>query len=891
MGQYKGIELDERLTGLIPAMGGVEEYRESLQKLQGVWDNLTLLGQLSGTGTDMTETRQEFGRLTGSLLNNLGIETLRKRVSEMQFKAQVVVDIMIRNLFERTADIGFLATDEDLREYCSAGTNADSPPDSADDRGAGIRERFREYVRKYSVYSNIILLDCDGRVLVQLDEANPVSHSQDPLIGATLATEAEYLESFGPTDLAPRERQALIYSYRVTDPESAEPLGILCLVFRFDNETEGIFANLQGGRDDWCVLLLLDGEGRVIASSEAWQVPVGAVLELVLDQDYGRVRFAGREYLAVTRPTTGYQGFKGLGWYGHVMVPLEHAFNQGDDSRSLEQVTPEILQAVMANPALFSEALRRIPPQAEMIQQELNRSVWNGNVNQGSGRRTLNPAFSKVLLWEISNTGLKTKEVFAQSIANLHETVVSAILQDSRFLAALAIDIMDRNLYERANDCRWWALTTAFRRMLAAPRLSDEDSRLMSAVLAHINSLYTVYENLLVFDRKGKVVAVSNPAFQELVGSVLNEEWVRRTLALADSQCYAVSDFASTPLYRGRPTYTYAAAIRAPNGEKVVGGIGIVFDSEPQFAAMLQDALPRDGQDAVAAGAFGVLVDRSRRVVASTTAHFAPGAVLPLEAKFCDLASGEGASWVVEHGGTYYALGAKMSAGYREYKGEGDVYRNEIVAMIWVPLGEASDETGRKTGPDREPPPRLELQSVRGEEPGQTTEIATFHVGRRWFGLRSREVVEAIDALGLTPLPGAGPHVKGYLMYRNRTIMVVDLCALVAGNGSGRVVQSDESQVVVLRLNEDNEYLGLLVDGLGEIPELPNSRIEKLSTMFTGEGLLGDSIVKPENGSGRELLIVLSAEAIRNRLLTSGQKLKHGLAKEQPVAAEQKPRN
>jgi hypothetical protein len=24
--------------------------------------------------------------------------------------------------------------------------------------------------------------------------------------------------------------------------------------------------------------------------------------------------------------------------------------------------------------------------------------------------------------------------------------------------ASLAINIMDRNLYERANDCRWWAL-------------------------------------------------------------------------------------------------------------------------------------------------------------------------------------------------------------------------------------------------------------------------------------------------------------------------------------------------------------------------------------------------------------------------------------------------
>ncbi|MDQ7068951.1 MAG: hypothetical protein Q9M40_13855 [Sulfurimonas sp.] len=31
-----------------------------------------------------------------------------------------------------------------------------------------------------------------------------------------------------------------------------------------------------------------------------------------------------------------------------------------------------------------------------------------------------------------------------------------------RWLHILAIDIMDRNLYERANDSRWWALTPLF---------------------------------------------------------------------------------------------------------------------------------------------------------------------------------------------------------------------------------------------------------------------------------------------------------------------------------------------------------------------------------------------------------------------------------------------
>lgn len=61
---YKDVELDDRLLKVIRHMIRVEEYRETLQGLQGVWDNLSLLGQLSGTGTGMNETRQAFNRLT-----------------------------------------------------------------------------------------------------------------------------------------------------------------------------------------------------------------------------------------------------------------------------------------------------------------------------------------------------------------------------------------------------------------------------------------------------------------------------------------------------------------------------------------------------------------------------------------------------------------------------------------------------------------------------------------------------------------------------------------------------------------------------------------------------------------------------------------------------------
>lgn len=230
------------------------------------------------------------------------------------------------------------------------------------------------------------------------------------------------------------------------DSNNNQSIGVLCLCFRFEDELAGIFDNLVT-EEDWSVLIILDKNGAVIASSDSYQIPNGAKLERVQEADYKIVRFAGREYLAKTCPTKGYQGFMGLGWQGHVMVPLEKAFESSKEGDLSQRVESTILDAVLRDPQLFSEELRNIPLQADQIQEELDLMVWNGNVRQSTRE-------SKVLLWNISATGGRTKEIFEESIGNLHETVVSSILEDAEFQAVLAVDIMDRNLYERANDCR-----------------------------------------------------------------------------------------------------------------------------------------------------------------------------------------------------------------------------------------------------------------------------------------------------------------------------------------------------------------------------------------------------------------------------------------------------
>jgi hypothetical protein len=281
---YKNFQIAPRVAPLIKHMDPVEANREKLHDLSKNWDSLSLLSQLGDAGINMDEIKNNFTKLSSELINHLANELLNKKVSDMTSKAQVAVDIVIRNLFERTADIGFLATDEDIRELLR-NHNSRYTEGYAEDREK-IKERFLEYIGKYSVYFDIVLMNTNGDILANIDESNNVSKSHDPVLKQVLTTTEEYVETYKTHDFLPESGDSLVYSYKVTQnnaPDS-EVLGVLCLCFKFEDEMAGIFNDLADTGTKECIILL-DNEGRVIASSDRYHIPLDAKLDIVTD-DY-----------------------------------------------------------------------------------------------------------------------------------------------------------------------------------------------------------------------------------------------------------------------------------------------------------------------------------------------------------------------------------------------------------------------------------------------------------------------------------------------------------------------------------------------------------------------------------------------------------------------------
>jgi len=844
----------ERFETFSPYIRSVSQCKEILRDLNGTWGLVSAIAEISCPTEAATilpameATKKGFADLESKLTCQLVSEEIKKTCLELESKAQVSIDILVRNLYERTADIGFLATNADICNFVLASVNGERTDIDS------VNQLLDEYGLKYTVYDDIIILDTDSRILARLDRNAPtVAQSiSEPIIRKTVQSTAEYVETFGKTGLRPGTDRALIYSKRIVDPINDTVLGILCLSFRFDNEMEGIFRSLQK-KGDKAVMLLLNADSVVIATSDQDHVPIGRVIEAVPEGDaYGMLDFAGREYLSVTHRGRPYQGYAGQEWYGHAMIPLQSAFGF---SASDKEINAEILRH---GDSLSTELSSLIADAAEDINLFLHRVIWNGQVMATNEHGNL--LSLKAILKQLRSMGARTAQALADSSSKLHTTMITSELRNAESIARLMIDIMDRNLYERSNDCRWWALTSEIRRILSEKRLNADDKAKITEILIYINKLYTVYTRLFIYDLKGNIVAESNLHNDPMdaVGRQVTSSYAQETFSLRSPQEYRVSMFEESWLYEGKPTYVYNAAIRHIDDlNKVVGGIGIVFDSTPEFKHMLEDCLPDKP------GAFGLFVERpSGRIIASTEAsNYQNGDVLWIDPEFFALQEGTGKSKIVLYNKKYYAVGCYSSRGYREFKTTGD-YHNDVAAFVFIPIGEKTEATDSEQ--------RITITYPQEPITGDVVDLATFYIGPEIYAFYAADVLEAMDVNMINPLPGVKSYIVGSVMYCdnspdgiNEKIPIIVISGRILTNNPVDQEGPEKNTGAIVVVRTQVGPIGLLVDGLDAIPSFEKSQVQPINELLRGDGGYVKSLVNiPESNTTGKMLIVLNQELI-----------------------------
>jgi hypothetical protein len=181
-------------------------------------------------------------------------------------------------------------------------------------------------------------------------------------------------------------------------------------------------------------------------------------------------------------------------------------------------------------------------------------------------------------------------------------------------LSLNAIELIDRNLYERTCDVRWWATDSAVVTCAAAPDPASVAH--VSERLAVILSAYTVYLDLWLCDLDGKVLANGRANRFKVAGqSVAHTKWFQEARGLRSGDDYVAGDVECQPLLGNAQVATYCASVREGGQAhgKPIGVLAIHFDWEPQARAIVQGV--RVG---AADKARVLLVDSNLRVIAAS---------------------------------------------------------------------------------------------------------------------------------------------------------------------------------------------------------------------------------------------------------------------------------
>jgi hypothetical protein len=236
--------------------------------------------------------------------------------------AFTMIQLIVRNLYERTADVRWWATDDSF--YRCLESHEQSCINHAIQR-LGVINKF------YSVYLNIALVDLKGKVVaISRTDLFP------KMIGTNVANEKWFTlglntksgSDYGVDDIhdSPLHNNLPVAVYSTSVRRGAdvngEVLGVLGVFFDWQTQAKTIIDSEEISLSDeecaYARVMLLDNKFRIVASSDGKDLyslfnlnTANKAKGSYLDNNGALVSFA---------KTIGYQEYDGLGWYGVIVL-------------------------------------------------------------------------------------------------------------------------------------------------------------------------------------------------------------------------------------------------------------------------------------------------------------------------------------------------------------------------------------------------------------------------------------------------------------------------------------------------------------------------------------------------------------------------------------------
>ncbi|MBW1915989.1 MAG: purine-binding chemotaxis protein CheW [Deltaproteobacteria bacterium] len=136
----------------------------------------------------------------------------------------------------------------------------------------------------------------------------------------------------------------------------------------------------------------------------------------------------------------------------------------------------------------------------------------------------------------------------------------------------------------------------------------------------------------------------------------------------------------------------------------------------------------------------------------------------------------------------------------------------------------------------------------------ENVDLATFFIGDALCGMDILKVQEINKLLNMTVVPQAPEYVKGILNLRGQIVTVIDL-----GRKLGLSITEIGPDTRNMIVNSQNEYIGFLVDRIGDVVKTDIDKVEPPPSNIGGvQGRYFEGVLKTENS----LVGILNVEEV-----------------------------
>lgn len=479
-----------------------------------------------------------------SVIENKSISIKGNRLANLALTNIRLVD---RSLFERAADVRWWATDDILVKSLS---------NDIDEDFIDAENRLAIMLKSYTVYYDLILCDTEG-------DCKATGESKFGLSGRNFSSKSWFTNAMKTKDGTDYGFRSVRHSPSINDDytvifsckihENGNPqrkvIGVLAAVFKWKEFAQRIVNEtaLTEEEKSKTRILLCDDSGYVLADTRKKileQFDFKGKSDLFeKEKGFTIVKKNDKIQLISHASSPGFEGYCSNEWHSLIVQDLDiklcdlNSDRSKDDDESLDSVTNLVVNLADETQKATDE-INKINDQTQIL--SLNAAIEAARVGDAGRGFGVISGFMGDLSRQTAQVTNSMSSNTQKKIKNLNEflSTNSRQIKGDRLanLSLVNIDLIDRALYERTADVRWWATDGSL--VGALSHKTDDETIFLSNRLRTILQYYTVYEDLIAYDNEGNFI--TNGSDSNILGlKVTNSNWFQNVKKTTSGEKYS----------------------------------------------------------------------------------------------------------------------------------------------------------------------------------------------------------------------------------------------------------------------------------------------------------------------------------------------------------------